>query len=102
MKSLEEREKQRAKQKANEAKTRGDTNQSASKESTSEEFDAADWVNDKVENINANLSDLSDEELTLIEDAEGKGRKRQGVLAAIKKEKDDRAGKSVGWKNNQA
>lgn len=109
MKSLAEREAFRAKQKANEEKERKASNvvqtsaPNAEENKTAEDsFDAADWLNDTVENVNGNLEGLTDDELSAVEQAEAKGKKRAGVTAAIKKEKDKRVNSDTGWNPHNA
>lgn len=107
MKSLAERTAFREKQKANEAKERETSPLTQKtgeerKQTEEEKFDAKDWLNDSVENIVANLSDLSNEELSSIEQAEAAGKKRTGVTSAIKKEKDKRTEAGVNWTPNNA
>lgn len=108
MKSLEERQAFRAKQKAEEKKAREasptiQTRQEANKNvgtEGEETFNANDWLDDTATNITENLKELSDSELNAIEASEGNGKKRASVLAAIKKEKGDRASKASQWSPN--
>jgi hypothetical protein len=125
MKSLAERTAFRAKQKADEKKERdtsptivtgGDkegrieqsmreqknaeltgTGGPSSATGEGEEFDAAAWIDDSVENIANSFSELSDDELLAIEKAENAGKKRNGVADAISKEKKRRENAGSKW-----
>jgi hypothetical protein len=59
--------------------------------------DAESWVDDSVENIKANLSELSDEDLIAIENAEKRLKGRVSVADAIAKERDARKAKGGEW-----
>jgi len=101
MKSLAEREAYRAKQKAAEAELRGDKKaDKAEAKETESSFDAKEWLNDSVENVNGNLGELTDDELSSVEKGEASGKKRAAVVAAIKKEKEKRAASDSGWNPN--
>ena len=127
MKSLEARKAYRQKQRDNEQKEReqgglpkeqwaedggGTVASNATDEGNREETDedetgtettpmtaeeAEDWVNDSVENIKANLDQLSDADLTAIEEAEKRGKARVSVSDAVAKEREARKAKSGDW-----
>lgn len=102
MQSLSARKAQRAKQKADAEKAANESPSQGADESSeeSEEFDAAAWVSDTVDNIVAGLADLSDEELTAIEDAEKSKKNRVSVMNAIAEDKKRREGTGAGWNQN--
>lgn len=62
---------------------------------------AEEWVNDSVENIKANLGDLSDDDLTAIDEAEKRGKARVSVADAITKEREARKANAGNWNANK-
>ena len=104
MKSLEERRKFRAKQRAEEMKRRDESPSQATDETDSGsddgKFDASAWVNDSVTNIAAQIGELSDEELDAVETAEKAGKDRVGVKDAIEAERAKRKQSAGGWNSN--
>ena len=103
MQSLSARKAQRAKQRAEQEKARNESpSQGADENAEVEdgEFDAAAWIADTVENITAQLGDLTDEQLTEVEDAEKAKKGRVGVLNAIAEDRKRREGGGAGWNQN--
>lgn len=103
MKSLDERKKFRAKQRAAELKARDASPSQATDEDEDTgngEFDATAWVNDSVTNIASQIGELSDDELEAVETAEKAGKDRVGVKDAIEAERTKRKQASGGWNSN--
>lgn len=102
MKSLAERIAYRAKQEELRKQRNGDLGLPETNGESETEFDANDYLKTSVEKITNGLADLSDEDLNALEETEANGKKRAGVTAAIKKEKDARVSKGSDWSPNNA
>lgn len=104
MKSLEEREAFRQKQRALNAKKESDSGNEQPSDDTSlssgEEFDAQAYLSNDPKKFSNGLKGLSDEQLAALEKAEGEGKKRANVSSAVSAERKKRDAATSGWNNN--
>jgi len=108
MKSLEEREAYRAKQRTAELKEAKASPNIIKPEGAEDDdegsegntFNASQYLNGKAGAVTGGLKDLSDDDLSAVEKAETSGKKRTAVIDAITTEKNRRAASSSGWSGN--
>jgi len=117
MKPLEERKAQRAEQKKNEAKERetvvpkeqepvqsgpgGEPHRHTMSETLSKQFDADKVLSGKPDEIKGQLSKLNGDQLAQLEAKEKEGKKRTGVLDAIKKQREDNEAAANSWSSGK-